>query len=93
MHVTKTIHINFNEFQEFKQEVFKAKSYFLAKEQSHGHFTNDLEYPEGLVSNPEYKNNLVNRTSSTPPLLIMTPKVALKTEMELLHLKTLELPL
>jgi hypothetical protein len=45
-----------------------VKSYFLAKEQSHKHPVNDLKYPKGLVSNPEYKDNLVNRTSSTPPL-------------------------
>ena len=68
MHITKAIYISFKELKDFKQEVFKAKSYFLAKEQSHRRPTNNLEYPKGLVLNPECKDNLINRTSSTPQL-------------------------
>ena len=65
---SEAVRISFKELKEFKQEVFRAKSYFLAKEQGYKYPANDLKYPKGLVSNLEYKDDLVNRTSSTPLL-------------------------
>ena len=48
--------------------MFRAKSYFLVKEQGYRCFINDLEYPKDLVLELECKDNLVNKASSTPLL-------------------------
>jgi len=37
----------------------------LAKEQGYRYPANNLKYPKGLVLDLKYKDNLVNRTSST----------------------------
>ena len=68
MYIANTVCISFKELKAFKKEIFGAKSYFLAKEQGYGRPVNDLEYPKGLVSDLKYKDNLINRTSSTPLL-------------------------
>ena len=66
--IANTVCIGFEELKAFEKEIFGAKSYFLAKEQGHGRPADDLEYPEGLVSDPECEDNPVDRTSSAPPL-------------------------
>ena len=68
MYITNAIYISFKELKAFKKEIFKAKSYFLVKEQGYRCPINNLEYPKGLISDLEYKDNLVNRTFSTPLL-------------------------
>ena len=48
--------------------MFRAKSYFLVKEQSYRHPADNLEYPKDLVLELEYKDDLVNRAFSAPLL-------------------------
>ena len=68
MYITNAVYISFKELKAFKKEIFRVKFYFLAKKLSYRHPANNLKYPKGLVSDLEYKDNLVNRTFSTPPL-------------------------
>jgi hypothetical protein len=63
--VAKAVCNSFKELKEFKREVFRAKSYFLVKEQGYRRPANNLEYLKGLVLELECKDDLVDRTSST----------------------------
>ena len=66
--VAEAVRENFEDLKALEREVFGAKSYFLIKERGHRHPTDDLEYPEDSVSNPEYESYPVRMTSSAPPL-------------------------
>ena len=48
--------------------MFRAKSYFLVKEQRYRRPVDNLEYPKDSVSNLGYKNDLAGITSDTLPL-------------------------
>ena len=78
MRIINAIYINFKELKAFKKKIFGVKSYFLAKEQGYGRPVNDLEYPKGLVSDLKYKDNLVDRISSTPLLTNYSSKGCFK---------------
>ena len=48
--------------------MFRAKSYFLAKEQGYKHPADNLKYSKDLVLELKYEDNLVNKAFSTPLL-------------------------
>ena len=78
MCIVNAIYINFKKLKAFKKEIFRVKFYFLAKEQGYRYPVNDLEYPKGLVSDLEYKDNPVDRTFSAPLLTNYSSKGCFK---------------
>ena len=65
MYIANAVYISFKELKTFKKKIFKTKFYFLAKEQGYRRPINNLKYFKGLISDPKYKDNPVDKTSST----------------------------
>ena len=65
MHITEVVYESFKKLKEFKQEVFRVKSYFLVKKQGRKHSINNLKYSKDLILNLEHKNNPAGITFST----------------------------
>ena len=65
MYIAEAIWDSFKELEEFKREVFRAKSYFLVKERGRRRLVDDLEYPKDPSLDLEDEDNPVGITSST----------------------------
>jgi hypothetical protein len=74
--IAKAVYNSFKELKEFKQEVFRAKSYFLVKKQGYRRPVDNLEYLKDLSLDLENKGI----TSSAPLLTKYSSKGYTKGE-------------
>ena len=63
MWIIKAVYSSFEELKKFEWEVFRIKSYFLAKEQGYGCPADDLEHPKDLVLGLECEDDPINIAS------------------------------